>query len=137
MMRDYSVNDYGIVLNSNILNVLACAIDKECTEESWNEDMYEYIGEVIDKLDVQCIGEFSGDAIGINDDGTDNYGDSDPYAGDSIYYYPLRYIPGLFGSPYKSIDDAINELKESIGKYLPENYQYRINLRHIIGTYFG
>jgi hypothetical protein len=28
-------------------------------------------------------------------------------------------------------------LKEKIGEYLPEDYDYRTNIRHIIGTTFG
>jgi hypothetical protein len=33
--------------------------------------------------------------------------------------------------------EIIEELKEEVGQYLPNDYDYRKNIRHIIGTTFG
>jgi len=136
-MRDYAVDDYGVVLNSNILHVLSVQLYDDCTDESWDKDKYEFIEGVVDTLGLEYIGEFTGEALKINDDGSDYWDDADYYNSDSIYYFSVSNYPTLFKAAYKDMNELINEFKERLGKYLPENFQYRHFTRHIVGTYFG
>lgn len=59
------------------------------------------------------------------------------YDGDRIYYIQVSSYPTLFKPAYKSMDELIAEFKEKVGEYLPEDFDYRSNIRHIVGTYFG
>lgn len=43
----------------------------------------------------------------------------------------------LFKAAYKDMNELIDEFKSDIGEYLPEDFDYRANIRHIVGTYFG
>ena len=36
-----------------------------------------------------------------------------------------------------TIDELIEEVKAVVGKYFPEDFNYRAQLRHITGTYYG
>ena len=35
------------------------------------------------------------------------------------------------------MEEIVEELKSKVGEYLPEDFDYRKNIRHISGTYFG
>ena len=59
------------------------------------------------------------------------------YSGDQIYYIPVNSYPTSFKPAYENMDALIAEFKEKVGEYLPEDFDYRSNIRHIVGTYFG
>lgn len=136
-MRDYAVDDYGLVLNDNHMQVLAAQLCDGYTEKDYDENMYEYWEELVDKLGLQYVSEFTGEAAYLNDDGSSAYKGTFPYFDDTVFYLALKKYPSLFHAAYSNIDEVISELKDSIGKYLPDNFQYRDNIRHIIGTYYG
>ncbi len=125
----------------NHLNMLAERVCEDYSEEKWNSsafDRYDYIYEVVEKLDLQYISEFVGEATLVEDDGESGWCDSIYYSSDdTIYYVPLSYYPNLFKAVYTDIGDIVNDVKEKIGKYMPDNIDYRANIRHITGTYFG
>lgn len=139
-MMDYGVDDYGLVLNTNHLKLLAYQLCEDYSEKEWEEDAssrYVYAEKVSGKLNIEYISEFTGEALYINDDGNDRWINTDAYSCDTIYFIPIRYYPNLFKSYYTCIEDIVFELKEKIGKYLPATFDYRNNIRHIIGTYYG
>lgn len=139
-MRDYAVDDYGLVLNTNHLNMLAAKICQDYSEEKWNSSVSnrcDYAEEVVEKLDLEYIGEFDGEATAIRDNGWSNWSDSICYSGDTIYFVPLSYYPNFFEAVYADISDIVNDVKNKIGKYMPDDFDYRANIRHITGTYFG
>lgn len=135
-MRDYAVDDYGLVFNDEHLKILASKLCDDYTDEDFAEDECGFCEEVADKLALEYIGDFTGEAMNIKDDGSCGW-DGDTYNSDLIYYLRLSEYPTLFKAAYNSVDDAINELKERVGEYLPEDFPYREYLRHIVGTYFG
>lgn len=138
-MRDYAVDDYGLVIDSNIMHCLAVKLYDDCTDEEWDKDKYEFIEGVVDTLGLESIPNFVGEAFPIKDNGDTEWDDasSDFYDNDAIYYVAVSRYPNLFIAPYKDIGDLIGQFKSAIGKYLPENYAYRQNIRHIVGTYYG
>lgn len=136
-MRDYAVDDYGLVLNGNHLQVLAARLCDGYTEKDYDENMYDYCEELIDKLGLQYISDFTGEAMILNDDGSSEYSGSFTYFDDTVFYLALSEYPSLFHAAYSNIDEVVAEVKSSIGKYLPNNFQYRDNIRHIVGTYYG
>lgn len=136
-IRDYAVDDYGLVFNSNHLKMLVTKLFADCTEQDFAEDMYGYLDELVDELGLEYISDFTGEAMYVNDDGTSRWDDVNSYSSDSIYYLRLSNYSTLFKAAYSSVDDVINEFKTNIGKHLPDNFPYRACLRHIVGTYYG
>lgn len=136
-MRDYAVDDYGLVFDGNHLQLLATQICDDYTDEDYDKKRYGYYETVADELALEYISEFTGEAMYVNDDGSPEWDATDVYNADSIYYLGLSKYATLFKAAYNSVDDIINEFKTKIGKYLPDNFPYRDCFRHIVGTYFG
>ena len=133
-MRDYAVDEYGLILDSNALKRIASQMFDDFEEENWEQDKYEY---VFDMENVEYIGEFSGEALKINDSGETDYRDTIYYNNDSIFYVCTLKVPSLFHASYKNVQDLISESQDRLGKYLPRDFDYRSNIRHIVGTYYG
>lgn len=136
-MRDYAVDDYGLVLNGNHLQMLAARICEYYSEQDFDENRYEYYENVVDELSLESISEFTGEAMYVNNDGSSRWDSVDCYNSDSIYYLGLSKYATLFKSAYDNVDSVIAEFKERIGKYLPDDFPYRYCFRHIVGTYLG
>lgn len=132
-MRDYAVDDYGLLLTEETAKIIALKALDEIDEEN---DGYGY--ELYDAGLCEYIGEFTGEAIYIEDNGEDDWRRSgEYYRGDRIYYVNVSEHPTLFKAAYSSINELIEEFKEKVGDYLPEDFDYRAHIRHIVGTYFG
>lgn len=133
-MREWAVDDYGLLLTKEMIKAIASKVldDLEERDEDENGDaLYE------DGI-CEYIGEFTGEAIYIEDDGEDNWRRSGEfYNGDRIYYVNVSEHPTLFKAAYNNMDELIAEFKEKVGDYLPEDFNYRAHIRHIVGTYFG
>lgn len=136
-MRDYGVDDYGLVLNTNHLQILASRVLEDYSDEEWEIDKWGVIDAFADKVGVEYIGDFFGEAFAITDSGENDWSNSDVYSGDTIYYVPVSEYPNLFKQAYNNIGELSLEFKKKIGRYLPETFDYRNNIRHIVGTYFG
>lgn len=133
-MRDYAVDDYGLLLTKETMKIIASIV---CDDfDNMEED--EYGDALYDEGICEYIGDFSGEAIRITDDGYHEYGNNgESYSGDQIYYVPICSYSTLFKPAYDNIDELIAEFKSKLSEYLPEDFDYRANIRHIVGTYFG
>ena len=131
-MRYYAIEDYGLVLDDKALRFICDKMFADDPVDEGDETCVLYEAEIIDLFD-----EFTGEAFCINDNGDDVWDRSTSYSCDEVPYVPLRKYPSLFGAVYKDFNEIIEELKEKIGEYMPEDYDYRANIRHIIGTTFG
>lgn len=101
-MRDYGVNEYGMVLNTNHLHILASKNCSNYSEGEWcvsKANRYEYIEEIAERLGIDCITSFDGDALYIDDNGSDDWGNYESYSDDVIYFIPLSKYPNLFKLP--------------------------------------
>ena len=133
-MRDYAVDDYGLLLTEEAMRTIAAIV---CDDfEDMEED--EYGDALYEKGICEYIGDFSGEAIRIADDGYHEYGNNgESYSGDQIFYVPICSYSTLFKPAYKNMDELIAEFKQKLGEYLPKDFDYRVNIRHIVGTYWG
>lgn len=133
-MRDYAVDDYGLLLTKETMKIIA---SKVCDDfEDMEED--EYGDALYEEGICEYIGDFTGEAIYIEDDGTEDWRRSgESYNGDRIYYVNVSKYPSLFKAAYENMDALIAEFKEKVGDYLPKDFNYRANIRHIVGTYWG
>ena len=136
-MRDYAVDDYGLLMTGETLKVVASKACNNYTDEEYENDSWSFHEELYDKGIVEYIGSFTGEAIVINDIGESMWGDSETYGDDVIYFVPTRKISMLFRAAYRDINEVIDEFKERVGEYLPADFDYRKYIRHISGTYFG
>lgn len=133
-MRDYAVDDYGLLLTEETMKIIAsivCDDFDDMEEDEYGDALYE---EGI----CEYIGDFTGEAGILFDDGLNDWmSNGETYDGDRIYYIQVSSYPTLFRAAYENMDALIAEFKEKVGEYLPEDFNYRANIRHIVGTYFG
>lgn len=133
-MGNYAVDDYGLLLTEGTMKVIA---SKVCDDfEDMEEDEYGY--SLYEKGICEYVSEFEGEAGILLDNGLNNWvTGGEIYNEDSIYYIPCKSYPTLFKAAYENMDALIAEFKEKVGEYLPKDFDYRSNIRHIVGTYWG
>ena len=136
-MRDYAVNDYGLLMTEETVKMIATKVCDGYTEEEYNEDPFGFAYELYEKGVVEYIGSFTGESIAINDNGENVWGVSEYYNDDVIYYAPTSYISTLFKTAYKDMDEMIEDFRNRLGEYLPADFDYRKYIRNISGTYYG
>lgn len=136
-MRDYAVNDYGLLITEEIAKNIASKVCEGYTEEEYKEDPFGFAYELYEKGLVEYIGSFTGESIIINDNGENLWGNGEYYNDDVIYYVPTKNISTLFKAAYNNIDEMIEEFKGKLCKYLPVDFDYRNHIRNISGTYYG
>ena len=130
-MRDYAVEDYGLLLDEEAINVIAAKVLSGYTDE------YDIGYELYSKGICECISDFTGEALEINGNGVSLYGSGDYYKSDVVCYVPVSRRPSLFKQAYNNMDELVEELKGKMGEYLTEDFDYRNNIRYICGTYYG
>lgn len=135
-MRDYGVDDYGLILSPDDIKTIAAKLYTDFSEDDWNADYYAYVEEIADELGIESISEFCGSDSALTDDGDFDW-DSEYYSSEPIYYIGVSRYPTLFRQSYKNMEELIDEFKGKVGAYLPEDFGYRERIRHISGTYFG
>ena len=136
-MRDYAVDDYGLLMTREMMKMVVSKVCEDYTEEDYEDDEFAFNEVLYDEGLVEYIGDFTGESIVINDKGENVWGDSESYDCDYIYYVPTNAVSTLFKAAYNSVDEMIEEFKEKIGEYFPADFDYRKYIRHISGTYFG
>ena len=131
-MRTYAYEDYGLVLDDKAIKMIC---EKVFAEDPHGEEDDGYA--LYDAEICQMAGSFTGETYPIKDNGNDNWDRSETYDDDSVFYIPVEKYPTLFKTAYRDIDEMIAEFKEKIGEYLPADFDYRSNIRHIVGTTWG
>lgn len=136
-MRDYAVNDYGLLMTIEMMQMIASKVCDDYTDADYKDDPWSFNQEIYDKGIVEYINSFTGESIEINDDGTNNWGICEYYNDDVIWYTPTKNISTLFKAAYNNMGEMIAELRKRLGEYLPDDFNYRKYIRNISGTYFG
>lgn len=136
-MRDYAVNDYGLIMTRDMLKTICSKYYREYTEEKYDKDEYSFNDALYEEGVVEYISEFTGEAITIDENGTDDYNSSEVYNYDTIYYVPTKKYVTLFKAAYANMEELESEFRDKLNKYLPDDFDYRKHICHIVGTYFG
>lgn len=136
-MRDYAVNDYGLLMTTEMMKMVASKVCEDYTDEDYAEDPWGFHETLYDEGIVEYISSFTGEALAINDIGETLWNDSEYYGDDVIYFVPTSKISTLFRAAYRDVDALIDEFKSKVGEYLPKDFDYRNHIRHISGVYFG
>jgi hypothetical protein len=133
-MRDYAVDDYGLLLDEQTINIIA---SKVCDDFSYDDTGIDWMYELYDKGICEYISEFTGEAQEVDHNGMYWGGDCESYSNDVIAYVQVSKYPTLFKAAYNNMDEIVDEFKIKLGEYLPEDFDYRKHIRHICGTYYG
>lgn len=131
-MRDYSVHDFGYVFTEEMIEQLIDKLKPNNIEPGDTYEMAQYMG-------LEYIGEFTGEALHLDEKGDDVYNnDTLTYSDESIFYFPLSTYSSLFQAAYQSPEELARSMKYSYGKWLPDDFDeiYK-GVRHIVGTYYG
>lgn len=134
-MRDYAVDDYGLILDEEVVKIIVSkALDKTDCDDNTDCD---WLYELYDNGFCEYISEFTGEAQEVDSNGFYWGGESKGYCNDVIAYVQASNYPTLFKRAYSNMDELVEEFKNKIGEYLPEDFDYRSRIRHICGTYCG
>lgn len=136
-MRDYAINDYGLVMTREMLKTICSNYYREYTEEKYNNDEYSFNDALYEEGVVEYISGFTGEAMVIDDNGNDDYNSSEAYNDDTIYYVPTQNYGTLFKAAYANMEELESEFRNKFNKYFPDDFDYRKHICHIVGTYFG
>lgn len=142
-MRYYGVDDYGLVLSDDDMKTIASKLCNNYSALEYDVDSIPFDDEVAQKLGLEYLSGFVGEAIMINNDGCDDYTKEnstivyDAYTSDQLYYMRFKKYPTLFNAAYKDIDDMIKEAENNIGNYIPIGFSYNNAIRHIVGIVYG
>lgn len=136
-MRDYAVNDDGLVMTREMLKTICSKYYREYTEEKYNDDEYSFNDALYEEGVVEYISGFTGEAMVIDDNGNDDYNSSEAYNDDTIYYVPTQNYGTLFKAAYANMEELESEFRNKFNKYFPDDFDYRKHICHIVGTYFG
>lgn len=135
-MRDYAVNTYGLYLDEeDIRTIYTNYYDKEIDEDMFFPDI---VWELYEDSVIEFESSFTGEAVGLDDKGNPEWCDVlEYYSDDSVYYVQLAYQPSLLNRPYRDLDEAVAELRNTMDGLLPDDFDYRKQLCLIAGTYYG
>ena len=136
-MRDYAVNDYGLVMTRDMLKTICSKYYREYTEERYGKDEYSFNDALYEEGVIEYISEFTGEAMTIDENGNDDYNSSEVYNDDTIYYVPTKNYVTLFKAAYANMEELESEFRNKFNKYFPNDFDYRKHICHIVGTYFG
>lgn len=133
-MRDYAVDDYGLLLDEETIKVIASKVIDDFSHDDtaidWTYELYEH-------GICEYISEFTGEAQEVDGNGFYWGGESKEYNNDVIAYIQASKYPTLFRKAYNNMDELVEEFKNKVGEYLPDDFDYRSRIRHICGTYYG
>lgn len=132
--RAYAVSTYGCVLSEEELRTAAKRFyetDDELKTSNW-EDLSSW--EICEEFGLECITEFEGEVCYVDEDGVDDWSICDSPS--DVYYFGLR-DPRLIGSAYKNSNEIVDECRAALGRLLPQDFDYRSHIRHIIGVIYG
>lgn len=133
----YSASCYGVYLSKGTLKTIAEKMYSDYDENEFRKDPFAYYEAIMDDLAAEVLYNFTGEALGIDDSGKDDFSDAVSFECESVFFLPLNNEPTLFGCAYPSIEHAVSEVHAKLRKYLPDNFDYRGNLRHFVGTETG
>lgn len=138
-MREYPLEDHGLVLSIGQLAVIASKVCEDWSREEWDQDQFSFIDEVAENVEIglQIISDYSGYAIPIKEDGTEDYAAVISYDTDALYYIPTERNPQMFKAVYNDMGEIVSEFRELVGAYLPADFNYARQICHIIGSTFG
>lgn len=139
MSSEYcGVDDYCFLLDDHDLKAIASKFCENYSEKEYDSDSFKFIYELTISLDITYLFDFTGDAFALSSDGYTLWlsDDNISYDCETVCFVPTKKYASLFKASYKNFDEVIAEFKKEVGRYLPDDFDYKAKLRHITGSYF-
>lgn len=136
-MRDYALVDYGMLVTDEIAKSMAAKICDNYSEDEYENDKFGILYELYEKGFVEHVFNFTGETEFVTSDGIIDWGCGEFYNCEMLCYIPAKRFPSLFKPAYSNMDELVNEFKDRLKDYLPEDFDYRGHIRFIDGIYFG
>lgn len=136
-MRNYAVDEYGLLMTKEMMKAIASKYCNDYTEQKYENDEYGFNNDLYEVGIVDYISEFTGESFEVDDSGRTTMSKSETYDNDIIYYIPARNYSTLFKPAYENMDELVSEFRWNLCGYLPDDFDYRKHIRHIVGTYYG
>ena len=136
-MRHYGVDDYGLLVTEEMLEIIASKYCADYTEEEYKENKFAFWEALYEAGIVDYVSEFTGESIEVDDNGRDNYSEGEEYWASYLYYLPANKYSTLFKAAYDNMDELVSEFRWKLHEYLPYDFDYRCHVRHIVGSYYG
>lgn len=132
-MNNYSIECYALIVSKEkVLEIF----EKNQGADTWDED--DATNYARNTLELCYESEFTGDLVDMDEKGNDVYIDEISCDAEEIYYLPTERQSTLLRRAYFNIDEILEEFKKALPPdVLGEDFDYRKNFRHIIGTYYG
>ena len=133
-MRNYAVDDYGIIIEREIAINISKKVNPEFSVEDGNSPEYE----VYDNGIGEYISEFTGECFKVSKDGSvDNWSSVYNFDSDTILYLSVPKWGTLFKAAYTDMEELVADMKEKYSEWLPNDFDYAANIVKITGTYYG
>lgn len=136
-MKDYAFDEYGLLATDEVLKAIASVVCDNYTLEAYEEDNWEFCDRLYNLGIIEYLSGFTGESIRIKPSGEELFGLGEEYSDDCIYYIPISKKISLFKAAYSDMDELVSDFRSRLQRYLPEEFDYRGHLRHIVGVYYG
>ncbi len=136
-MQETGISEYAFLFTDETLRLIAKKLFSDYTDEKYNKAMGLYVYDIKEKLSLNYEGEFTGSTYPLKEDGCPDFFSEDNYSSNILLYLPLEKEISLFKTSYKNMEEVVSEIRNKIGDYLPDDYNYRKNICLICGTYYG
>ena len=131
-MRHYAFDDYGLVLDNETAKIIASKLLDNYVDDAETDWIYE----ICNYGFGEYICDFTGEAQEIDEQGHFCC-ESIEYDFGVVAYVQINHYPTLFSKAYNNMGEIVEEFKNKLSKYLPEDFDYRSRIRHIYGTYYA
>lgn len=130
------VDLYAVYLPPETMRQLAVKLCPDFNENDYEYDTFSFDEDVALKMKGNAIylSHFTGDAM-LAAEGLS--GIRRHFDDEAFYHIPLSRELTLFSAAYSSIEEVINEIKEKTDGLLPEDFDYRHNICHFVGSTFS
>ena len=142
-MRTYGITVKGLLIPKQMLGYVMTHTEDwdELSEENKSAYKYNYLDYYYDcykigNNSIVMCSNCSGDLFDIEELDYSQIPENE-YDKNCLVMLELQKYPSLFSQAYKDIDEIVKEYKLSVGKYFPENFDFKKYLVTFVGTYEG
>ena len=135
-MREYVTTGKGLVIPEKLIEYVI-KHSENFNEEYYGKEYYDFFSDygTLGGKNIISFIECSGDFFDL-DEREDRYIEEDIDM-DTFYIIEIDKYPSLYKQAYNNIDEIVEEYKKAVGKYFPEDFDYKKYLVTFIGTYWG
>ncbi len=121
------ISEYGLILKPDIIE----SVVKNAVSDNYSRSLFPGCGNNLITLLSSCTGE----TYPINHIGYDDWNNVTAYEEDQLCYHCLVLEPCFFETTCKDLESLVAMVKNEFDTaYLPEDFDFRNNIRHVVGV---